>query len=42
MSPESKNGIQYGSLDYSTTPSNYFEAYIRGMSNQLCAWNMGS
>jgi hypothetical protein len=42
MSPGSKNGVSYGALDYSTTPTNYFEAYIRGMSNQLRAWNMGS
>ncbi len=42
MSPGSKNGVSYGSLDYSQSPSNYFEAYIRGMSSQLRAWNMGS
>ena len=42
MSPGSKNGVSYGSLDYSQSPANYFEAYIRGMSSQLRAWNMGS
>jgi len=42
MSPGSKNGVSYGSLDYSKPPANYFEAYIRGMSSQLKAWNMGS
>jgi len=42
MSPGSKNGVSYGSLDYSKPPTNYFEAYIRGMSSQLHAWNMGS
>jgi hypothetical protein len=42
MSPGSKNGISYGSLDYSQSPTNYFEAYLRGMSSQLRAWNMGS
>ena len=42
MSPGSKNGKNYDSLDYSQTPTNYFEAYIRGMSSQLRAWNMGS
>ena len=42
MSPGSKNGISYGSLDYSQTPTNYFEAYIRGVSSQLRAWSMGS
>lgn len=42
MSPGSKNGVSYGTLDYSKSPSNYFEAYLRGMSSQLRAWNMGS
>jgi hypothetical protein len=42
MSPGSKNGVSYGSLDYSKPATNYFEAYIRGMSSQLRAWNMGS
>jgi cellulase (glycosyl hydrolase family 5) len=42
MSPGSKNGVSYGSLDYSKSPTNYFEAYIRGMSSQLRAWSMGS
>jgi MYXO-CTERM domain-containing protein len=42
MSPGSKNGVSYGSLDYSKSPTNYFEAYIRGMSSQLHAWKMGS
>jgi hypothetical protein len=42
MSPGSKNGISYDYLDYGKSPTNYFEAYIRGMSSQLRAWNMGS
>jgi MYXO-CTERM domain-containing protein len=42
MSPGSKNGKSYDYLDYSTSPTNYFEAYIRGISNQLRSWNMGS
>jgi len=42
MSPGSKNGISYGSLDYSKSPTNYFEAYVRGVSSQLRAWKMGS
>jgi len=42
MSPGSKNGVSYGSLDYGKSPTNYFEAYIRGMSSQLRAWKMGS
>ncbi|MEO8900070.1 MAG: cellulase family glycosylhydrolase [Polyangiaceae bacterium] len=42
MSPGSKSGISYQSLDYSKPSTNYFEAYVRGMSSQLHAWNMGS
>jgi hypothetical protein len=42
MSPGSKNGVSYDYLDYSKSPTNYFEAYIRGMSSQLRAWSMGS
>lgn len=42
MSPGSKNGVSYGTLDYSKSPTNYFEAYLRGVSSQLRAWNMGS
>jgi len=42
MTPGSKNGVSYGSLDYSKAPANFFEAYVRGMSSQLRAWNMGS
>jgi MYXO-CTERM domain-containing protein len=42
MSPGSKNGTSYDTLDYGKSPTNYFEAYIRGMSSQLRAWKMGS
>jgi hypothetical protein len=42
MSPGSKNGKSYDYLDYSKSPTNYFEAYIRGISSQLRTWNMGS
>jgi len=42
MSPGSKNGKNYDSLDYSKPPTNYFEGYIRGISNQLRTWEMGS
>jgi hypothetical protein len=42
MSPGSKNGISYDYLDYSKSPTNYFEAYVRGVSNQLRNWKMGS
>jgi MYXO-CTERM domain-containing protein len=42
MSPGSKNGKSYDYLDYSKSPTNYFEAYIRGISSQLRSWSMGS
>lgn len=42
MSPGSKNGISYDYLDYSKSPTNYFEAYVRGVSGQLRTWKMGS
>jgi len=43
MSPGSKNGVNYGYNDYdSTSPNNYFEAYVRGISIQLNTWKMGS
>ena len=42
LSPGSKNGTKYDYMDYSKSPTNYFEAYLRGISNQLRAWNMGS
>jgi hypothetical protein len=42
MSPGSKNGINYEYLDYSRTPTNYFEAYIRGITSQMRTWQMGS
>ncbi len=42
MSPGSKNGVSYGSLDYGQAPTNYFEAYLRGVSSQLRASSMGS
>lgn len=42
MSPGSKNGVFYDYMDYSEPPTNFFEAYIRGISNQLRNWQMGS
>jgi hypothetical protein len=41
MSPGSKNGVSYGSLDYSAAPTNYFEAYIRGMSSRAALLEHG-
>lgn len=42
MSPGEKAGVQYGYMDYNQQPTNYFMAYIRGMSDQLREWEMGS
>lgn len=42
MSPGDKAGVHYEYMDYNTNPTNYFMAYIRGMSDQLREWEMGS
>ena len=42
MSPCEKNGVHYDFMDYNQPPNNYFTAYIRGMSDQLRDWEMGS
>ena len=42
MSPGEKNGVHYDYMDYNSNPTNYFMAYIRGMSDQLREWEMGS
>ena len=42
MSPGDKAGVHYDYMDYNSTPTNYFMAYIRGMSDQLREWEMGS
>ena len=42
MSPGEKAGVHYDYMDYNSTPTNYFMAYIRGMSDQLNEWEMGS
>ncbi len=42
MSPGSKNGVSYGLQDYDSPPGSYFVAYVRGVSSQMCTWNMGS
>ncbi|QQS04502.1 MAG: carbohydrate-binding protein [Fibrobacterota bacterium] len=42
MSTGSKNGITYQPMDYSKPATNFFEAYIRGISQQLRDWKMGS
>lgn len=43
MGPGDKNGVHYEIMDYNDpNPKNYFMAYIRGMSEQLRQWKMGS
>ncbi|MBK8802622.1 MAG: carbohydrate-binding protein [Fibrobacteres bacterium] len=42
MSTGSKNGVTYQPMDYSKPATNFFEAYIRGISQQLRDWKMGS
>jgi len=42
MGPGTKSGVYYDKMDYSLPPTNFFEAYIRGVSNQLREWKMGS
>ena len=42
MAPGDKAGVHYDYMDYNSTPTNYFMAYIRGMSDQLREWEMGS
>ena len=42
MGPGEKAGVKYDYMDYNSTPTNYFMAYIRGMSDQLREWQMGS
>lgn len=43
MGPGDKAGVHYEKMDYNDpNPTNYFMAYIRGMSEQLREWRMGS
>ena len=42
MTTGSKNGVTYQPMDYSKPATNFFEAYIRGISQQLHDWKMGS
>ena len=43
MGPGDKAGVHYEKMDYNDpNPTNYFMAYIRGMSEQLREWQMGS
>lgn len=42
MGAGSKNGVHYDPMDYSRPSTNFFMAYIRGMTEQLREWQMGS
>lgn len=42
MTTGSKNGVTYQPMDYNKPAVNFFEAYIRGISQQLRDWKMGS
>jgi Ricin-type beta-trefoil lectin domain-like len=42
MSPGSKNGVQYGTIDYSIPSGSFFADYIRGVSSELRALGVGS
>ena len=42
MTTGSQNGVTYQPMDYSKPATNFFEAYIRGISQQLRDWKMGS
>jgi Ricin-type beta-trefoil lectin domain-like/Cellulase (glycosyl hydrolase family 5) len=43
MSPGSKDGVSYGTMDYSVaSSSNYFIAYVRGISSELRSLGVGS
>ncbi|MEU4250530.1 RICIN domain-containing protein [Amycolatopsis sp. NPDC026612] len=42
MSAGSKNGVQYGPIDYSVPSGSFFADYIRGVSSKLRSLGMGS
>jgi len=42
MGPGDKNGVHYEYMDYNKPAENYFMAYIRGITEQLRNWEMGS
>lgn len=42
MSTGSKNGITYQPMDYGVQGTNFFQAYMRAVSQQLRDWKMGS
>jgi hypothetical protein len=42
MAPGSKNGVHYGTINYDVPGANYFDAYVRGMSDELRTLGVGS
>jgi hypothetical protein len=42
MSPGSKNGVQYGTFDYSIPSGSFFADYLRGVSSELRSLGVGS
>ncbi|HTJ71822.1 MAG TPA: RICIN domain-containing protein [Actinospica sp.] len=42
MSPGSKNGVSYNTIDYSIESGSYFAEYVRGVSSELRTLGVGS
>jgi hypothetical protein len=42
MSPGSKNGVEYNTIDYSIPSGSYFADYVRGVSSELKTLGVGS
>ena len=42
MSKGSKNGVTYAPMDYNAAGTNFFEAYMRAVTQQIRDWKMGS
>lgn len=42
MSPGTKNGVYYNTIDYNIPGTNYFDAYVRGESSELRTLGVGS
>lgn len=42
MSPGSKNGVHYDTIDYDVPGGNFFDAYVRGVSSELRTLGVGS
>jgi hypothetical protein len=42
MSPGTKNGAYYNTIDYDVPGANYFDDYVRGISSELCTLGVGS